>query len=320
MASPVMLLAALISLGWVDAGQAQDWPARIIRIVAPFAPGGGSDAVARAVAEQLSEQLPQQVVVENRSGASGLIGSAAVANSPPDGYTYVVSSIGTHVIAPAISNAGYDPIRSFAHVAFAGGPPMVMVVHPSLGTRTFEDLVQVVRRRTEPLPYVSPGSGTIGNLIAEYWAETEGLKISHVTYRGAGQAVTDLVAGHVPMGCITWTAAIGQIRSGALIPLAVSASQRMPGFPDVPTLKELGYAHLAVNAWFGFAAPAGVPPAIVARMNHEIDIALDHPSVRKHLDAQGFEVAKMSPAELTAFIAEQIAKWGPLARRLANPK
>ena len=314
----VALLTAA-GLGLCQVASAQDWPSRTIRIVSPFAPGGSSDTLGRLVAERLSEQLRQPVIVENRGGAGGLIGSVAVANSPPDGYTYVISSIATLVIAPIMSaNLSYDPVRDFSHVAFAGGPPTVLVVHPSLGSKTFGDLLKLLKSRNEAVPYVSPGLGTIGNLIAEYLAEKEKIKIVHVAYKGSGQAMTDLVGGHVTLGSITWTAAIAQIRAGTVIPLAVSSSSRMPGFPDVPTLKELGYPDLAVTTWFAFGAPAGVPAAIVSRMNKEIGIALDAQAVRKHLDAQGFEIEKMSPAELTAFIKNQIAKWGPLAKRLAN--
>lgn len=319
MANAVTFFTALaMALGAQCAG-AQEWPTRTIRLVSPFAPGGGSDTVARAVAERLNEQLPQQVIVENRGGAGGLIGSAVVANAPPDGYTYVVSSIATHVIAPLTSKTdGYDPIRNFTHVALAGGPPTVIVVHPSLGPKSYAELLKLLKARTEPLPYVSPGPGTIGHLIAEHWAEQEGFKLSHVPYKGAGQAMSDLVAGHVPLGSITWTAAISQIRGGMVLPIAVSSSRRMPDFPDLPTLKELGYPDLAITTWFAFAAPAGVPAPIVARMNQEIGVALDAPAVRKHLDSQGFEIEKMMPAELTAFIENQISKWGPLARRLAD--
>ena len=170
------------------------------------------------------------------------------------------------------------------------------------------------------MPYVSPGPGTLGNLMAEYWAEKENIKISHVAYKGAGQALNDLIAGHVPMGSMTWTAAAGQIRAGTVIPLAVSSSQRMPGFPNVPTFKEIGYPDLALTTWFGFAAPAGLPTDILLRMNQEIGVALDTPAVRQNLDSQGFEVEKMSPADLTRFIKSQIVKWGPLAKRLASAK
>jgi tripartite-type tricarboxylate transporter receptor subunit TctC len=297
----------------------QDWPKKPVRIVSPFAAGGSSDVMGRTVAENLSQRMQQQFYVENRGGAGGLIGSAAVANAPPDGYTFLISSIGTHVIAPATSaNPAYDPIGSFTHVAFVGGPPTVIAVNPALGVRSLAELLALLKSRSEALPYVSPGPGTIGNLIAELWAEREGIKLSHVAYKGAGQAITDLVAGHVQMGSMTWTAALGQMQAKTIIPLAVSSLRRMPEFPDVPTLKELGYADLAVTTWFGFAAPAGLPRTIALRMNEEVGNALDAPAVRDRLVADGFELEKMSPAELTAFIREGLDRWGPLAKRLMS--
>jgi tripartite-type tricarboxylate transporter receptor subunit TctC len=317
--SVVGALALSIVLLSAPQVRAQDWPARPVRIVSPFAPGGGSDTMARIVAENLSQRLHQQFYVENRGGAGGLIGSAVVANAPADGYTFLISSIGTHVIAPATSpNPGYDPIKSFTHVAFVGGPPIVIAVHPSLAARTLKDLLALLKGRGEALPYVSPGPGTLGNLIAEYWAEKEGVKLAHVAYKGAGQAINDLVAGHVPMGSITWTAALGQMQAGNIVPLAVSSSGRMPDFPAVPTLKELGYPELAVTTWFGFAAPAGLADAITLRMNQEVGSALDAATVRDRLRAEGFELQKMTPAEMTAFVRDGLERWGPLARKLMS--
>jgi tripartite-type tricarboxylate transporter receptor subunit TctC len=229
----------------------------------------------------------------------------------------VISSIARLVIAPITGgDAGYDPFRDFAPVAFVGGPPTVVVVHPSLGVKSFKEFIALLKTRSGASDYVSPGPGTLGNLMAEYWAEKEGIKLTHVAYRGAGQAMTDLVGGHVKIGSLTFTAARGQMRAGTVIPLAVSSSKRMPEFPDVPTLKELGYPELALTTWFAFAAPAGTPEAIVQKMNAEIGNALDSPAVSKRLAEEGFEIEKMSPAALTAFIKDQIAKWGPLARRL----
>jgi tripartite-type tricarboxylate transporter receptor subunit TctC len=298
---------------------AQDWPTKPVRIVSPFAAGGSSDTMGRIVAENLSQRMHQQFYIENRGGAGGLIGSAAVANSPPDGYTFLISSIGTHVIAPATSaNPGYDPIASFTHVAFVGGPPTVLAVNPALGVRSFKELLALLRRRSEALPYVSPGPGTIGNLLAEYWAEKESVKLLHVAYKGAGQAINDLVAGHVQMGSITWTAALGQMQAKTIIPLAVSSARRMPEFAEVPTFRELGYPELAVTTWFGFAAPAGLPRDIALRMNQEIGNALDTASVKDRLMAEGFELQKMSPEELTAFIRDGLDRWGPLAKRLMS--
>jgi tripartite-type tricarboxylate transporter receptor subunit TctC len=301
------------------AANAQEWPRKPVRIVSPFAAGGSSDTMGRIVAENLSQRMGQQFYLENRGGAGGLIGSAAVANAPPDGTTFLISSIATHVIAPATSaNPGYDPIKSFTHVAFVGGPPTVLAVNPALGVRSLAELLALLKGRSEALPYVSPGPGTIGNLIAEYWAEKESVKLAHVAYKGAGQAITDLVAGHVQMGSMTWTAALGQMQAKTIIPLTVSSTRRMPEFPDVPTLQELGYPDLAVTTWFGFAAPAGLPATITLRMNEAIGNALDAAPVKDRLSAEGFELEKMSPDALTAFIRRGLDKWGPLAKRLMS--
>ncbi len=296
--------------------QAQDWPAKAVRIVSPFAPGGSSDILGRLIAERLSDRLRQQFYVDNRGGAGGLIGSALVANAAPDGTTFLLSSIGTHVTAPATSdNPPYDPIASFTQVAYLGGPPIVIVVHPSLGVHTFGELIALLKSGRE-IAYVSPGPGTIGHLIGAFLAERENVKLSHVAYKGSGQAINDLIAGHVPLGSMTFAAALGQMRGGTVVPLAVSSARRMPGFPDVPTLNELGYPDLVVTTWFGIAAPAGLPDAITQRMNEEVGQALDTAAVRERLSAEGVERAAMTPAEFTAFIRRDIARWAPLAKRL----
>ena len=314
-------VAVAIAVSIACPAQAQDWPVKPVRIVYPFAPGGGSDTVGRIVADYLGERMGQQFFIENRGGAGGVIGSAAVAKSQPDGYTFVISSIATHVIAPmTVTDAGYDPMRDFTHVAFAGGPPTVVVVHPSLGVKSFKELLALLKNRSESFDYVSPGPGALGNLMAEYWAEKEGIKLTHVAYRGAGQAMTDLVGGHVQIGSLLWTAARGRMRAGTVIPIAVSSSRRMPEFPDVPTLKELGYPELALTTWFAFAAPAGTPEAIVQKMNEEIGNALVSPAVSKRLTDEGFEIERMSPSALTTYIQEQITKWGPLAKKLIPPE
>jgi tripartite-type tricarboxylate transporter receptor subunit TctC len=308
-----------LSVASPQAQEVADWPKKPVRIVSPFAPGGSSDTLGRIIAENLSQRLNQQFFIENRGGAGGLIGSALVANAAPDGYTFLISSIGTHVIAPVTSvNPGYDPIASFTHVAFVGGPPIVIAVNPVLGVHSLAELIALLKRRSDALPYVSPGPGTLGNLIAEYWAEREGVKLSHVAYKGAGQAITDLVAGHVQMGSMTFTAALGQMQAGTIVPLAVSSANRMPGFPAVPTLAELGYPELAVTTWFGFAAPAHLPAGIALRMNEAIGAALDAPAVKDRLQAEGFELTKMSPAELTAYVRANLERWGPLAKRLMS--
>ena len=296
---------------------AQDWPSRSVKIISPFAPGGSSDTVGRVMADSLGEKFKQQFVLENRGGAGGLIGSAAVAAAAPDGYTFGISSIATHVIAPLTSaKPTYDPVANFTNVAMFGGPPTVIAVHPSLGVKSLKELLALMQKRSEPLPYVSPGPGTLGHLIGEYLADKVKVRVSHVAYKGAGQAMNDLVAGHVPLGSLTWTAALGQMQGKTILPLAVSSAQRMPGFPDVPTLRELGYPDLVVTTWFGFMAPAALPASITQQVNTAIGEAMDDPKVRERLMNAGFELEKMLPSELSAYITSELIKWGPLAKKL----
>jgi tripartite-type tricarboxylate transporter receptor subunit TctC len=296
-------------------GNAQDWPARPVKIISPFAPGGSSDTMARLLADELSRGLGQQFVVENRPGASGLIGSASVASSAADGYTFLMASVGTHVIAPATNtHAGFDPLRDFTHVAYLGGPPNVIVVHPSLGVRSLAELTALLKSREDAMPFVSPGLGTIGHLFAELWAAKAEVKLSHIAYKGSGQAMNDLVAGHVKLGSVTWTGALGQIRAGTVVPLAVSASQRMPEFPQVPTMKDLGYPDLVATTWFGIVGPAGVPEPIVSRLHAAIEHALQAPEMRKRMEAEGMETEPMPAAAFRRFNEAELAKWTPIAR------
>src|SRR5262245_3439521 len=298
---------------------AQEWPTRTVRIVAPFAAGGSADTLGRIVAERLPEQLKQSFVVENRGGAGGLVGSAQVASADPDGYTFVISGIASHVIAPAINpNAGFDPIKSFTHIAYLGGPPIVVVAHPSLSVRSLKDLVARAKASRDARGYVSPGAGTLGNLVAEYWGRREGIQLEHIPYKGAAQAITDLVAGHVKLGSMTWTTAHGQIRAGTVVPIAVSSAKRLADFPDVPTFKELGYDDLIATTWFSFSGPADVPKPIVDRLNQEIIKALDHPDVRRKLDQEAMETEKMSPEAFTKFVEQEIARWGPIAKQVVS--
>jgi tripartite-type tricarboxylate transporter receptor subunit TctC len=299
----------------VATSQAQDWPNKPVRIIAPFAAGGGSDTLGRILATQLTEQLGAQFYVENRGGAGGLIGSAAAAKADPDGYTFVMSSIATHVIAPASStSASFHPLKDFTHVAFIGGPPTVIAVHPNFGVKTLQDLITKIKTMQQPLPYVSPGPGTLGNLIAISLGQAARISLSHITYKGAGQAVTDLVAGHVPLGSITLTAALGHIRAGLIVPLAVSSANRLSGLPDVPTLKELGYPDLTATTWFAVSAPAGLPADIVLRLNREITRAIQSPAVQQRLKIEEIETENMSPSEFTKFVEDEIVRWTPIVK------
>jgi tripartite-type tricarboxylate transporter receptor subunit TctC len=294
--------------------EAQPWPAKPVKIISPFAPGGSSDTLARILADQLSRKFNRQFFVENRGGSGGLIGSAAVAAAEPDGYTLGITSIGSHVIAPSTNaNAGFDPELDFSHIAYLGGPPIVVLVHPSLGAKSFADF-RTVAKANQPFAYLSPGPGTLGQLLAELWGQRDDVKLSHIAYKGSGQAINDVIAGHVKMGSITWIAALGAMRGGLVAPLAVSSFKRMPEFSDVPTFKELGYPDLIASTWFGFAGPAKLPPDLVQSLNGAVDEILNLPEVRARLDVEGVELEHMSPDALTKFVVSENVKWGPIAR------
>ncbi len=309
------VIVTALALGTPFLAQAADWPTKPVRIIAPFAAGGSADTLGRTFSEQLSTALKQQFVVENRGGAGGLVGSQAVAQSDPDGYTFVVSGIASHVIAPATTpNPGFDPIKDFTHVAYFGGPPIVLIVHPSLGVKTLKELLELAKKSKEPLGYVSPGAGTLGNMVAEYWASKQGIKVLHIPYKGAAQAITDLIGGHVKVGSMTFTTASSQIRGGNVIPLAVTSAQRLPEFPDVPTFKELGYPDMVATTWFSLSGPKGLPNDIVQTVNREVDKAKDNPDVQKRLAIEAIQTEKMSPAEFTKLVQSELAKWGPVAK------
>lgn len=315
MKTPILAVAALAA-ALATPASAQDWPNRPIRLIAPFAAGGSADTLGRTFADELSKTFKQQWVVDNRTGAGGVIGSAEAARSAPDGYTFVVSSIASQVIAPATNDkVGFDTMKDFTHVAYFGGPPIVIVVHPSVGAKTFAEFKTWAKAQTNPIAYVSPGAGTLGNLVAEFWGQKDGVKVEHIPYRGAAVAITDLIAGHVKVGSMTWTSALAQIRDKKVVPLAVSSANRMPEFPDVPTLKELGYPDLVATTWFSLSAPANLPKDITDKVNAAVVAAADTEAVRKRLETEGMEIEKMTSAEFTKLMADEITKWRPIAKQ-----
>jgi tripartite-type tricarboxylate transporter receptor subunit TctC len=295
-----------------------DWPTRPVRMIAPSSPGGAADTFARLLADNFSEIFRDRFFVENRAGAGGLLGAAATARAEPDGYTLVASSIGYHVIAPAISpNPGFDPLRDFTHIAYLGGPPNVLVVNPALGVRLFKDFLELARRG-EPLAYVSPGVGSHGQLVAESFAQMAGIRLQHVPHKGANPAMMDLVAGNVKVGTMTWTTAVGQIRSGHVVPIAVSSSARLAEAPDLPTFKELGYPDLVTLTWYALSGPAALPADTVQKLNGAVAKVLDLPAVRQRFARDAIEAQAMTPQEITRYMASEIAKWRPVARRVVQ--
>jgi tripartite-type tricarboxylate transporter receptor subunit TctC len=312
------LLAAFLVAALASAAHAADWPTRPVRIVAPSTPGGAADLFGRLMADKLTQLLHQRFYVDNRAGGGGLIGAQIVAHAEPDGYTFVTSSVAYHAIEPAASlNPGFDPMRDATHVAYIGGPPNVFVVSPQLGVHSLQELI--ARGRDKTLDFVSPGNGTLGHLLVEAFAQKAGMKVQHIPHRGSAQAMLDLVAGNVLFGSMTFSSALGQIRAGKVIPIAVSSKARVAEYPNVPTLAESGYPDLVANTWYALSGPAGVPDEIVVKLNHSVAEVLEMPDVKKRLDDDAIEREPMTPEQVTKFFASEIAKWGPIAKQFVKP-
>jgi tripartite-type tricarboxylate transporter receptor subunit TctC len=310
------LLAGALTLLSPLQALAADWPTRPVRIVVPYAAGGQSDVVARVLAEFLNGAFGQQFYIENQTGAGGAIAAKTVARAEPDGYTLMITGLGTHVLAPAMNKTiGFDPVREFTHIAFIGGSPNAFVVHPSTGVKNFAEFMTFAKNAKDGIEYVSPGLGSGGNSVAEYFAAKAGVKFVHVPYRGGGTAMGDLIAGHTKMGSLTWSTAREQVASGTVVPIAISSAERLPDFPNIPTLKELGYPDIVSTTWLALSGPAGLPREITDRLNREVNRALADPRVRKPLEQDAFDIKVMTPEEITQLFQSEIDKWVPAIRQ-----
>jgi tripartite-type tricarboxylate transporter receptor subunit TctC len=294
---------------------AQDtWPSKPVRIMVPFSPGGAADTLARLVANDLSRTFGQQFVVENVTGAGGIVGLSQLVKAPADGYTFGINNISTAVIAPVINpNVTYDPATDFTYIAMLGGSPNVWTVNPEIGVSSVEDVVEFVKNSKTVPAYGSPGAGTLSHLTAMKYFSDEGLEMEHVAYPGAGAMVIDVVAGHIPMAWGTLSTARPQIDAGKLVAIAVSSEERDPAIPNVPTLAELGYPELTSTTWFGFVGPAGLPQEIVDRLNTEINRILDLPEVVARLEPEGLVGDRMTAADFAQLQADQSKIWAPIA-------
>jgi tripartite-type tricarboxylate transporter receptor subunit TctC len=308
------LLTALALVLWNIGAAAQGWPAKPVRIIAPFAPGGSADTLGRIVAQKLGESLKESFVVENRPGAGGALGSNLVAKAAPDGYTLVVSGIASHVLAPALQGTPYDPVRDFTHIALFGGPPAVLAVNPSLGVKDLREFVALAKARPGTISYGSPGNGTQGQLVAELFKQRAGIDMQHVPYKGASAAVSDLIGGQIQAVSTTLTTAAGQIRAGRAIALAISAQARLAEFPEVPTYAEMGYADLVATVWFSLSGPANLPAEIVDRLNTEVNRALQLPEVRERLRLEGIVPTPMDAKSFSEFVASEVKRWAPIVK------
>lgn len=290
------------------------WPERPVRIIAPFAPGGTADTLGRLISQDLQQTFGQPFVVENRPGAGGLIGSAMVARAAPDGHTFVISGIASHVIAPATApSPEFHPVRDFTHVAFLGGPPTVLIVANSVPAQNLRDFIALARGG-QRFAFGSPGAGTHGHLFGVAIGQVAGIELEHVPYRGGANALSDIMGGSLPVGSFALTSAAPGVRGGRVRPLALTGTRRATAFPDIPTFAELGYPSLVGQTWFGLSGPANLPPAIAQRLNAEVVRILGLPHIRERLVAEAVDVEPLDVAGFTAFVGEELTRWGAIAR------
>jgi tripartite-type tricarboxylate transporter receptor subunit TctC len=308
----------LLGLGLACAGlstaRADDYPSRSIRLIVPFAAGGAADAVARLLARRVGERLGQTIVVENRGGAGAIIGTEAVKSAAPDGYTLLLGQSGPISINPAVyATLSYDPVRDFAPVTMTSAYPYIMVVNSSLGVRTLQEFVTLARSKPGALNYGTTGVGAANHLVTELFDQKAGIRMTHVPYRGTSLAVTDLIAGQVQVVFSDPVSALPHVNAGTLVALAVTSKDRSPVVPAVPTMAESGYPGFDAIGWHGILAPAGTPPAIVAKLNAEFVRALNDPEIRKPIEQQAIQVVGDTADEFAAFIRQDIALWKQVA-------
>jgi tripartite-type tricarboxylate transporter receptor subunit TctC len=308
------LLACMIF--FASCALAQDYPARTVRVIIPFAPGGGTDIVGRILAQHLSQRLGQSFVVENRPAGSGIVGADAVAKSAPDGYTLLFAFSTLSSSAQLISKLPYDPVRDFAPIALATTSPLLAVTPSAVPAKDLREFIGYAKASAGKLNYGSSGPGSSPHLATELFLSLTGVQMTHVAYKGIAPATTALLANEVQFSLVPIAVGMPHVRSGRLRALATCGPARSAATPDVPTASEAGLPGLEVIAWWGMLAPAKTPAAIVARLNREIRAILENPEVRRGLVDQGMDPAGGEPAEFAALIKADMEKWGDIGRRL----
>jgi tripartite-type tricarboxylate transporter receptor subunit TctC len=307
--------ATALGLTWPAVGQEPPWPARPITLVVPFPPGGITDVNARLVAQSLTQTLGQPVVVENRAGASGNIGSAVVAKAKPDGYTFVVSGVGTHAANVGLfPSMPYDPLKDFTHITNLSSSPNAIAVHPSLPVKTLAELLALLRQNPGQFDYASPGNGSSGHFAFELLKQKANVQAQHIAYKGAAPALADVIGGQVPILVMVADTLPQHVKAGKLRLLATTGDQRSPLFPDTPTVAESGFPQFRAISWTGISGPAGLPETLVRKVHAEVLKAFQTPSVRDKFQQSGNALGGLSPADFTQFVRGEIAQWTAVAR------
>jgi tripartite-type tricarboxylate transporter receptor subunit TctC len=317
--STALRLAAAAVLAVAAAtAQAQSWPNKPIRWVVGFAPGGGTDIVARALAPKVGEILGQTVIIENRAGAAGVIGADAVAKSPNDGYTWLIGHVNSNAIAPyVLAKVPFDPLNDFTAVTYIGYVPNILVVHPSVPAKSVEELIDLAKKEPGKLTYASSGIGSTQHLAGALFNKLAGTTMVHVPYKGSGQAIVDLVAGQVNMNFDTMPPVLEHIKGGKIRALAISTPKRLSQLPELPTFEEKGIKGFDVTNWYSMMGPKGLPADMVARMDDAVKKAMAEPAIRATLEAQGIQFGGAnSPAEFDKFLRAENAKYARLVKEL----
>jgi len=296
------------------AAQAQGYPNRPVRFIVPFAPGGTTDIVARFIGQKLGEEIGQQLVIDNRGGAGGVIGTDLLAKANPDGYTLMLNHVGVTYNVTMYTKLPYDTVKDLLPLTLVGVTPNILVVNPSFAAKSVKDLVDLGRSKSGQIPYGSGGVGSSAHLSVEMFMQMSGARFLHVPYKGAGPALTDTIAGQVQFMIATMPAAAGHVRSGKLRPLGVSGAKRSPAFPDVPTIAESGVPGYEYTTWYGLLAPAGTPKPIVDRLVQATHKSLGTADLREKLQQNGMEPATNTPEQFAKLIREDIVRWGKIIR------
>ena len=308
----LVLSAALFAA--TTAATAQNYPSRPVRFVVPYAPGGSTDTLARSMAIKLSELLGQQVVVDNRPGANGDIGMTIVARAPADGYTIVLGYIANLGIGPSLyEKMPYDPVKDFASITQVAGASNILVTHPSLPAKNFKEFIAYTKANPKKVSFATAGVASVGHLTGELLNDLAGIDMLHVPYKGSGQAISDLVGGHIKVMISGMASTLPQVRSGKLVGIVTTGIKRTPATPDIPTIAET-FPGFESSSWFGVLAPAGTPKPIITRLNADIHKSLQDPAVAKRLAAVGFEITYGTPEEFSAYIKSEIKKWAKVVK------
>jgi len=308
-------LVAIAAATLMTGALAQSWPAKPIRIVVPFPPGGGTDIIARETSQKVAAATGWTFVIDNKPGAGGNLGVDAVAKSPADGYTIVIGQTSNLAINPTLyAKLPYDPQKDLAPVVLLANAPLVMVTGANSPYKTIADAVSAAKAKPGAVNFASPGNGTVAHLTSELFQKAASVKTQHVPYKGASQALTDVISGNVELYMSSVPTLLGHIKQGKLRALAVSSAKRVDDLPNVPTINESGYAGFNAVTWFGLLAPAGTPKDVVARMNAEFNKALQQAELRKKLGDEGADPAGGTPEQFASLIKDDITRWGKVVK------